>query len=397
MAPLVPDIISNEFNFVIAILIGIAFGYILEQAGFSSSKKLVGLFYGYDFTVLRVFFTAGITAMMGVIALSHFGLPDLNIVYINPTFLRSAVVGGLIMGLGFVIGGFCPGTSVCAASIGKIDAIIFVGGIIPGVFIFAEAYPYLEDFYKADSWGNVSVFEALGISQGLMAFLMVFAAVAAFIVTTKIETRVNGKINTEFLPAKRYFALAGVAVLIGLTAFVLPERQKFITQKAEIFENINSVPVKLITPDELAFRIINDPSSFRIFDLRTREEFNTLNLPNSENIQLSYFFGKDAAKDLAKNNVINVIVSGSGNESAKANFIAYNNGYTDMYVLEGGIRSFNDSILNFIQPNIPLTRWEKDTYSFRETAKRRIPIIIENSKKQNSGETKKTKRIMGGC
>lgn len=95
---------------------------------------------------------------------------------------------------------FCPGTSVCAASIGKIDAIIFVVKIIPGVFIFAEAYPYLEDFYKADSWGNVSVFEALGTSQGLMAFLMVFAAVAAFIVTTKIETRVNGKINTEFLP-----------------------------------------------------------------------------------------------------------------------------------------------------------------------------------------------------
>ena len=58
MAPLVPDIIGNEFNLVVALFIGIAFGYILEQAGFSSTKKLVGLFYGYDFTVLRVFFTA---------------------------------------------------------------------------------------------------------------------------------------------------------------------------------------------------------------------------------------------------------------------------------------------------------------------------------------------------
>ena len=56
MGPLVPDIIGNELNLVVALLIGIAFGFILEQAGFSTSKKLVGLFYGYDFTVLRVFF-----------------------------------------------------------------------------------------------------------------------------------------------------------------------------------------------------------------------------------------------------------------------------------------------------------------------------------------------------
>lgn len=397
MAPLVPDIISNEFNFVIAILIGIAFGYILEQAGFSSSKKLVGLFYGYDFTVLRVFFTAGITAMMGVIALTHFGLIDINIVYINPTFLRSAIVGGLIMGLGFVIGGFCPGTSVCAASIGKIDAIIFIGGIIPGVYIFAEAYPYLEGFYKADSWGNVTVYEALGISQGLMAFLMVFAAIAAFIVTTKIETRVNGKSNPEFLPEKRYFVLAGAAVLIGLTAFVLPERQTYITQNAGLIENVNSIPVKTITPDELAFRIINDPSSYRIFDLRSREEFSKLSLPNSENIQLNYFFSKDAAKSMNRDNEINIIIAEKEDESIKANYIAYENGYKEMYVLQGGLGGFRDTILNFTAPNKPVTRWEKDTFSFRENARTRIPSIIDNAKKHNSGETKKTKRIIGGC
>ncbi|MDH7516705.1 MAG: YeeE/YedE thiosulfate transporter family protein, partial [Bacteroidota bacterium] len=121
MGPLVPDIISQNLNLVAALLIGIAFGAILEQAGFSSSRRLVGLFYGYDFTVLRVFFTAGVTAMAGIILLEHFGLIDINLVYINPLYLQSAIVGGLIMGLGFVIGGYCPGTSVCAAAIGKTD------------------------------------------------------------------------------------------------------------------------------------------------------------------------------------------------------------------------------------------------------------------------------------
>jgi len=144
MGPLVPDLISNNMNYIVALVIGIFFGAILEQAGFSTSKKLVGLFYGYDFTVLRVFFTAGLTAMIGVMAFDYFGLIDMSLVYINPTFLHSAIVGGFLMGLGFVLGGFCPGTSICAAAIGKIDAMIFVVSAVIGVLIFTEGYPLFE-------------------------------------------------------------------------------------------------------------------------------------------------------------------------------------------------------------------------------------------------------------
>ena len=110
MAPLVPSMISPEFDFVMAFLLGIGFGFVLEQAGFSSTRKLVGLFYGYDFTVLKVFFTAGVTAMTGVLLFGHFGILNLDAIYVNPTYLWSALVGGLIMGAGFIIGGFCPGT-----------------------------------------------------------------------------------------------------------------------------------------------------------------------------------------------------------------------------------------------------------------------------------------------
>jgi len=73
MGPLAPYIISEEFSLVIGFFLGIGFGFVLEQAGFSSTRKLVGLFYGYDFTVLRVFFTAGITAMAGGLLMDHYG------------------------------------------------------------------------------------------------------------------------------------------------------------------------------------------------------------------------------------------------------------------------------------------------------------------------------------
>jgi len=181
MGPLaVNEIISSGMNFFLAFLIGIGFGFVLESSGFSSSRKLAGVFYGYDTTVIKVFFTAGITAMLVLLFFSLFGWVDLSLVYVNPTYLQSNIAGGVIMGVGFIMGGFCPGTSVCGAAIGKIDAMVFVGGLFVGIFIFGEAYPLYEHFYKAGFMGNIKLNEAIGMSQGFLAFLFVVMALAMF-------------------------------------------------------------------------------------------------------------------------------------------------------------------------------------------------------------------------
>lgn len=181
MGPLVPqEIIGADWNLFIAFVIGIGFGFALEQAGFSSSRKLAGMFYGYDTVVLKVFFTGAITAMLGLLFFSLFGWIDLSLIYVNPTFLWSAIAGGAIMGAGFIIGGFCPGTSFCAAAIGKIDAMVFIGGIFLGIFFFAESYPLLKDFYMAGSFGPLKVSDFFGISGGVMTFLVIIAALVMF-------------------------------------------------------------------------------------------------------------------------------------------------------------------------------------------------------------------------
>ncbi|MBI9066809.1 MAG: YeeE/YedE family protein [Salinivirgaceae bacterium] len=183
MGPLiVNEIISSSVNFLMAFLIGIGFGFVLESSGFSSSRKLAGVFYGYDTVVLKVFFTAAITAAIGLLFFSLFGWIDLSLVYVNPTFLPSAIAGGVIMGAGFIMGGFCPGTSVCAAVIGKIDAMVFIGGIILGIIVFAEGYPLWESFYKSGFMGTPRMSDWLGWSQGVFAFVMVLAAFAMFFI-----------------------------------------------------------------------------------------------------------------------------------------------------------------------------------------------------------------------
>jgi uncharacterized membrane protein YedE/YeeE len=194
MGPLVLfDKISPDTNLFLAFLFGIAFGFILESAGFSSSRKLAGVFYGYDMVVLKVFFTAAITAMVGLLIFNILGLIDLSLIFINPLFTPSIIVGGLVMGLGFILGGFCPGTSFCAAAIGKVDAWWFILGAFIGVFIFLQAYPLVEGLYNMNPQGPVKMSDLIGISDGVFALIVVIVALAAFYAAEMIEKKVNRK------------------------------------------------------------------------------------------------------------------------------------------------------------------------------------------------------------
>jgi hypothetical protein len=185
------DIISTEWNYVIALIIGIAFGYILEASGFSSSRKLVGVFYGYDFVVIRVFFTATAVAMITLLYLDYLGLLNFSQLYVLPTYLPSQILGALIMGFGFIMGGFCPGTSLTALAIGKLDGIVFTAGIWIGILIFSEAFPLFQDFYNSGYLGHVTLMDQFGLDPYTFAFLFALAAVILFTVVSFIRKKVK--------------------------------------------------------------------------------------------------------------------------------------------------------------------------------------------------------------
>ena len=97
---------TNPWNFLIFGLIGFAFGFVLESSGFGNSKILAAQFYFKNLTVLKVMFTAIVVGMVLLFAMIGLGLLDYNAIWVNPTYLASGVIGGLVMGVGFIIGGF---------------------------------------------------------------------------------------------------------------------------------------------------------------------------------------------------------------------------------------------------------------------------------------------------
>ncbi len=185
----VTSISDSALYLFIAFCIGLGFGFSLEQAGFSSSRKLAGMFYGYDTTVLKVFFTAAIVAMIGAKLMSSLGLLDMNLVFHNNLYLWPAIIGGIIMGAGFVMGGFCPGTGISAAAIGKIDAFVFLLGGGIGAFLFAETYPLIQDFHTRNNLGPVKLSESLGIPDAWFIFLVTLIAAGMFWLAEKAEKR----------------------------------------------------------------------------------------------------------------------------------------------------------------------------------------------------------------
>jgi hypothetical protein len=181
---------GDETSLVVAFLIGIGFGFALERAGFGSAKKLVSQFYLNDLAVFKVMFTAIVTAMLGVTYLSWAGFLDLSLVYLVPTYWVAQVVGGLVLGVGFVVGGYCPGTSLVSTATGKLDGLLFVLGFAVGTLGFALAFPLVKVLYTAGSLGTRTLPEVLGIPYGMIVCAVVIMAVLGFAGATWVEKKV---------------------------------------------------------------------------------------------------------------------------------------------------------------------------------------------------------------
>lgn len=171
---------NTDVSLIIAFIIGIGFGFALERGGFGSARILAAQFYFSNMRVLKVMFTAIVTAMLGVYYLSIIGFVDLSLIYISETYILPQVIGGLILGIGFVIGGYCPGTSVVSFATGKMDGLMYILGVMFGIFIFGEIFPFITDFYYSTNMGSITLPEFFHLSYGMVVFLVIIMAVGAF-------------------------------------------------------------------------------------------------------------------------------------------------------------------------------------------------------------------------
>jgi hypothetical protein len=189
----------NDAGMVSGLLCGFLFGYVLENAGFGSPCKLTGQFRLTDWTVLKVMFTAIVVAAFGLWGLQLTGMMAADAIFVPTALLLASAVGGALVGAGFAVGGYCPGTSVVALFSGRLDALVFIIGLVLGTFVFAGLYgPAIEALMAA---GEVQAGDTLtavfGIPEIVLLALMAAALVAVFYVGTRFERRGRGPLTAE--------------------------------------------------------------------------------------------------------------------------------------------------------------------------------------------------------
>ncbi len=393
--------LDSSGAFFASLVIGFFFGLALERAGFGSSRRLAGIFYFRDMAVLKVMSTAMLTAMIGLYVFEGLGLIDPSTeIYYMLSYYGTYQMAGLIFGVGFVMGGWCPGTSAVGIASGKIDAMIFFVGAIIGSILFNEIFSVIKPLYQ---WGESSqenfgqpglafVYKSLCMPKPLFTFLFTLIAVGCFWGSEMIEQKKgksaeSGKyFNTPFLKS-----FSAIFIMLAGTLFLFPSpdariyesfsnsqtptvrlsspttangstkltdnSQRFdqahrqqptvrpssptTANEKELLESIEAAEDH-VEPEELADALYNKNLNFLVIDVRSKEEYNRFHIRGAVNVQLPDL-PDFAAKNTDKSMI--VLYSNGMTHPAQARDSLFRMGYRNLYILTDGLNGFIEQCL----------------------------------------------------
>jgi rhodanese-related sulfurtransferase len=339
---------GDEASLIIAFLIGIAFGFFLERAGFGNARKLAAQFYLTDLSVLKVMFTAIITAMTGLYILSRAGFVDLSMVYLVPTFVLPQIAGGLLLGIGFVIGGYCPGTSCVSAATGRIDGIVYLAGMIAGLVGFGEVYPLVQNFVHLTPMGQITLPALFHVSYGLLVFAVVLMALGAFVAAEWAEKKFGGHPPVPAgslagppwrLTPVRWLALGLALAGFGAALAGSPYRGNQVSVDTRDLA-LRAGRGDTVSASRLADWIIQGRDDFTLVDLRSPADFAAYHIPGARNVPLAAL-----APDFAPRTEKIVLCSADGTQAAQAWFLLQAQGFRSVYLLDGGLGAWRSNVL----------------------------------------------------
>lgn len=320
------------------LLIGFLFGYVLELSGFNHSPSLAAQFYFKNLRVFKVFFTAIVVCMLLIFGASAVGLLDYNLIWVNPTYLWSGILGGLIMGVGFILGGFCPGTSLVALATLKIDGIFFVLGGLVGVFTFSETVQYFSYFWnKAGSYGRVTLMEVFNLPTGVLVVLVTLMAVFMLWGGEQLE-KIYGDKDPRQAPRSRYLG-AGVLIAASLVIAALgqPTTQDRWERLASIEQPKLEAGMYDIHPGELLDTFHDHKLNLIMVDVRNEADYNLFHLLDAEHIPLEEISDHIAGWIAQPPNTVIVVMSNDEIAATEAWKNMTAESVPNVYILSGGI------------------------------------------------------------
>lgn len=365
MAPFPIEELFGKFGaYFIYLLIGISFGAVLEMAGFANSPKLAAQFYFKDMTVLKVMFTGIITAMVLIFLTSGLGLLDYDAIWVNPTYLWPGIVGGLIMGFGFIIGGFCPGTSLVAVAVLKLDGVFFALGALAGIFLFGETVDLFAGFWNSSFYGRLSIQDWLGLPAGVVVVGVIFMALFMFWGGEQLE-RIFGKRDLSKDPKGRYI---GAIVFIAVAVLIFFIGQPTIEDKWNRIADKNQPRLDnrevQIHPGELLKLINDDTNNLVMVDVRDEADYNLFHIQDARRVEMDDLHMTALKLQNLPDNTVIVAMCNNEVRSTQAWKYLVAEKTPNVYILEGGINYWLDVFEHHEYAASPTGQGETLTHEF---------------------------------
>jgi len=327
---------TTAVGWLVLLGIGAAFGATLEMAGFSYAPNLAAQFYGRDMRVLKTMFSAIVTAMLLIFLSSALGMLDFRAIAISTTYLWPAIVGGLIMGAGFVVGGFCPGTSLTAAATGSRDALVYLFGLTIGILGFAETVDSFRGFFDSSNLGRLTIPEWLGLPTGVVVFAVVIMAIGVFVLVERVELRLDSPVPR--ISRQLAIGLGGAAVVLALATGVAQQpgwesHWDMVSADAQLLLDDNAVQIH---PGEL-LALMNGEDNLVMVDVQNQINFDTFHIAGSrhEHSLQALLAATAELKDEPAGSIF-VTISEDGTVATDAWRVLTAEQVPNVYILEGG-------------------------------------------------------------
>jgi len=334
------ELLGHWGSLMVYLLIGIAFGFILENAGFGNSKKLAGQFYFKDLAVFKVMFSAIIVAMGLIFLSTALGILDYNLIWVPPTYLWPGIVGGFIMGVGFIIGGFCPGTSLVAIATAKIDGFFFVGGVLIGIFLFGETVSFYDVFFNSSNYGRFTLPELFNSSYGVVVLVIIVAALMMFVGAEKVDAVMANTGETKMPVWSVPAALSLIAVAMAALLIGQPDNQDRWTRIADEAQAKLDQRAVQISPAEMLSLINDSKLKPMLIDVRDETDYNQFHIHGANLLSMDNLLVASKAMQFELANTVFVLISNDEARATEAWKILKAESLPNLYLLEGGVNGW---------------------------------------------------------
>ncbi len=349
------NMLNSTSGLIVALLIGMAFGVCLEIGGFGSSKILSGIFYLRDLRVLKVMMSAMLTAILGLLLLEKVGVIRPGMLHILPTFYLAAVIGGLLFGVGFAAGGWCPGTAAVGVASGKIDAWVFILGNMVGVVAFAWVYQWFKVVYTIGDVGEVSLLELA--DQRIVALVAVLGGIVVLGIAESWNTQYRYCQYNKILQNRGWCLVTVGWLALWLIYCIWPVGEVETSRLALIEQGEDHVECI-----DVADAMMNNAENYVVVDVRSKEEYSLGHIPGAVNIALPEL--ADKLNDYRQVEKI-ILYSNGMTHPAQARELLSQQGYENIYILSGGYEEFISTIAKPLSLRIaPVTSEDQARYNW---------------------------------